>query len=121
MVDWQVIDGWALLRGFLLPIWLTLVSLLCVYAMAVRAAYRVAFRQMRVTGGDQSLSRQRLALTLRTAGRPSLLRSIRPAYAPRVLRFWRDKLAADTCARGSRPGMWCKRGVPRRLCCWVLF
>jgi len=21
----------------------------------------------------------------------------------------------------SRPGMWCKEGVPRRLCCWVLF
>ena len=78
VVDWQEINSWALLRGFLLPIWLTPVSLLCAYVVAVVAAYRLTFRRMRVTGGGQNLFRQRLAVTLRTAGRPSLIEAIRP-------------------------------------------
>ena len=83
-IDWHEIDGWALLRGFLLPLWLMPVSLICVYLMAVHAAYRVAFRQMRVTAGGRRAHRQLLALTLWTAGRPSLIRTMRPQGSWRI-------------------------------------
>nr|MDE0499758.1 hypothetical protein [bacterium] len=83
-IDWHEIDGWALLRGYLLPIWIMPVSLICVYRMAVHAAYQVVFHQMRVTAGDRRPLYQLLALTLRTAGRPSLIRTMRPQGSWRI-------------------------------------
>ena len=55
-----------LLREFLVPIWLTPLALFIVYAYAVWAAYESAFARMRIVKNHESLTRQPLALVLRT-------------------------------------------------------
>ena len=76
--EWQDIDHWALLREFLLPIWLTPPALAYVYLLAVWAAYTRVFSQMRFTADGGSLISQRLAVVLRTAARRSALRALLP-------------------------------------------
>ena len=66
MSDWSQVGHGLLVRELLLPIWLTPVALLVVFAYAVWAAYESAFIRMRSANKDKSLARQRLALVLRT-------------------------------------------------------
>ena len=63
--DWSDADHGMLIREFLMPIWLTPVALLIVYAYAVVAAYESTFIRMRIVKQHASLGRQRLALVLR--------------------------------------------------------
>lgn len=64
--DWSQVDHGMLVREFVLPIWLTPVALLMVFAYAVWGAYESAFVRMRIIRSDEPLARQRLALVLRT-------------------------------------------------------
>ena len=76
--EWQEIDLGGLVREFLVPIWLTPPTLAFVYLVAVWAAYEIAFAQMRLGAeGQDNLFRQKLAVVLRAAGRPSVLRLLR--------------------------------------------
>ena len=72
--DWSEFDHGDLLREFLLPIWLTPVALVYVYALAVYASYETAIVQIRLASKGRGLVKQRLAMILRTAGRPERLR-----------------------------------------------
>lgn len=76
--EWQEIDLGGLVREFSVPIWLTPPTLVFVYLVAVWAAYETAFAQMRIGAeGQDNLFRQKLAVVLRAAGRPSVLRLLR--------------------------------------------
>ena len=66
VLEWSGLDRGLLWREFLLPIWLTPIALLVVYAVAVWEAYGITFRLMRLSKPDESLVGQRLALVLRT-------------------------------------------------------
>ncbi len=79
--DWSTFDHGDLLREFLLPIWLTPVALVYVYALAVYAAYETANVQIRFASKGRVLAKQRLAMILRTAGRPERLRVLGRAGA----------------------------------------
>lgn len=72
--EWQALDFGALVWDFLLPIWLTPPTLAYVYLVAVWDAYDRAFRQMRSSARGRDLLGQKLAVVLRAAGRPSVLR-----------------------------------------------
>lgn len=78
VIDWEDIDHGLLVREFLLPLWLTPVALVCVYAFAMYCVYEVAFKQMTLAG-NSSLFAQRVAVVLRTAGRVERLRNLRRA------------------------------------------
>lgn len=72
--EWADIDHWALAQEFLLPIWMTPIAFVFVYALGILAAYESLFVRMRAETKEQPLLKQRLAVCLRTAGRPSRLR-----------------------------------------------
>lgn len=75
--DWENLDHGLLIREFLVPIWLTPVALVCVYAFAIYCVYEVAFKQMTLVETDRNLFRQRLAVVLRTYCRVSRVRVLR--------------------------------------------
>ncbi len=77
--DWADLDHGLLLREFLLPLWLTPVALMGVYAFAIFCAYETAFVQMTFAARGRSLVRQRFVVVLRTAGRVGRLRALRRA------------------------------------------
>ena len=79
--EWSNFDHGNLLREFLLPIWLTPVALVYVYALAVYAAYETAIVQIRFASKGRILVKQRLAMILRTACRPERLRILRRSGA----------------------------------------
>ena len=83
VTDWADIDHGLLVREFLVPIWLTPVALVCVYAFAIYCVYELAFKQMTFVKHDGSLFRQRLAVVLRTCGRVSRVRALRRAGGTR--------------------------------------
>ena len=83
VTDWADIDHGLLVREFLVPMWLTPVALVCVYAFAIYCVYEVAFKQMTFVKHDGSLFRQRLAVMLRTIGRVSRVRALRRAGGTR--------------------------------------
>ena len=80
---WSQLDQGLLLREFLMPIWLTPVALVLVYALAVWAAYESAFTRMRFVN-EGPLFRQRLALALRCGVRLRNLQRLRGDGAQRV-------------------------------------
>ena len=86
VTDWADIDHGLLVREFFVPIWLTPVALVCVYAFAIYCVYEVAFKQMALVETDRSLFRQRLAVVLRTSCRVSRLRVLRRAGGTRFAR-----------------------------------
>ena len=84
--DWEDLDHGLLFREFLVPIWLTPVALICVYAFAIYCVYEVAFKQMALVETDRSLFRQRLAMVLRASCRVSRVRVLRRAGGTRFAR-----------------------------------
>ena len=44
VTDWADIDRGLLVREFLVPMWLTPVALVCVYAFAIYCVYEIAFK-----------------------------------------------------------------------------
>lgn len=84
--DWSDSDHGMLIREFLMPIWLTPVALLMVYAYAVLAAYEFTFIRMRIVKQRGSLARQRLALVLRAGIWLPHLRLVRGQGAYRIAR-----------------------------------
>lgn len=81
--DWEDLDHGLLIREFLVPIWLTPVALVCVYAFAIYCVYEVAFKQMALVETDRNLFRQRFAVVLRTSCRVSRVRVLRRAGGTR--------------------------------------
>ena len=79
VADWSDLDHGLLLREFLVPIWLTPAALVGVYGFAIFCVYETAFGQMTLAANERSLFKQRLAVVLRTAGRPERLRALRRA------------------------------------------
>ena len=77
--DWESLDHGLLVREFFVPIWLTPVALVSVYAFAVFCVYETAFVQMTLAADGRSMFKQRLAVVLRTAGRVGRLRALRRA------------------------------------------
>ena len=84
--DWSDANHGMLIREFLMPIWLTPVALLMVYAYAVLAAYESTFIRMRIVKQRGSLARQRLALVLRAGIWLPYLRLVRGQGAHRIAR-----------------------------------
>ncbi len=84
--DWSDADHGMLIREFMMPIWLTPVALLMVYAYTVLAAYESTFNRMRIVKQRGSLARQRLALVLRAGVWLPHLRLIRGQGAHRIAR-----------------------------------
>ncbi len=74
---WENLDHGLLIREFLVPIWLTPVALVCVYAFAIYCVYEVAFKQMALVKTDRNLFRQRLAVVLRVSFIVSRVRVLR--------------------------------------------
>ena len=74
--EWSDIDRWALAREFSVPIWMTPVALVYVYALGIFAAYESLFVRMRAEAKEQPLIKQRLAVCIRTRGRLSYLRAL---------------------------------------------
>jgi hypothetical protein len=71
------VDGAGLAREFLLPIWITPVSLAFVYGFAVYDAQRTTWRLLRLHQRDGPIWGQRLAVLLRCNVRLGALRSVR--------------------------------------------
>ncbi|HVL50800.1 MAG TPA: hypothetical protein VM754_04795 [Actinomycetota bacterium] len=94
--NWSTLDQDAILREFLLPIWLTPPALLFVYGFAVVAAYQGAFVRMRIWNKQGPLLRQRLAMMVRANGRLGYLRLLYGNGAQRIartegfLQAWRE-------------------------------
>ena len=77
VADWSDLDHGLLLRELFVPIWLTPIALVGVYAFAVFCVYETAFDQMTRATNGRSLFKQRLAVVLRTAGRVGRLSALR--------------------------------------------
>ena len=89
---WQVIRGWsdvdlgAIVREFLVPVWLTPIALIFIYGFAVAAAYKTGFKRMRFSKKEGRLVKQRLAILLRSGGRLRTLRLLSGQGAQSVAR-----------------------------------
>ena len=89
---WQVIRGWsdvdqgAIVREFLVPVWLTPIALIFIYGFAVAAAYETCFKRMRFSKKEGRLVKQRLAILLRSGGRLRTLRLLSGQGAQSVAR-----------------------------------
>ena len=89
---WQVIRGWsdvdqgAIVREFLVPVWLTPIALIFIYGFAVAAAYETGFKRMRFSKKEGRLVKQRLAILLRSGGRLRTLRLLSGQGAQSVAR-----------------------------------
>ena len=64
--EWSQVDHGMLAKEFLVPIWLTPVALILVFAYAVWGTYELAFGRMRFAAQGKPLWAQRLALVLRS-------------------------------------------------------
>lgn len=84
--DWDDLDHGLLIREFLVPVWLTPVALVWVYAFAIYCVYEVVFKQMALVETDGGLFRHRLAVVLRTYCRVSRVRVLRRAGGTRFAR-----------------------------------
>ena len=84
--DWPQADHGMLIKEFLMPIWLTPVALLMVYAYAVLAAYESTFIRMRIIKEGGSFAKQRLALVLRAGIWLPHLRLVQGQGAHRIAR-----------------------------------
>ena len=82
--EWSEVNHAVLAREFLLPIWVTLVALLFVYALTVTAAYGSAFIQMRFADNGRRTFSQRFALMLRAGGCLRVLRVVDKSGAHRI-------------------------------------
>ncbi len=93
--NWSQLDHGLLLREFLLPIWLTPITLSFVYLLAIWAAYERAFTRMKFVN-DGPLFGQKLALVLRNGLRLRNLQRLRGDGAYQVgrttglLEAWRE-------------------------------
>ena len=74
--NWEDLDHALHVREFFVPIWLTPVALVSVYAFAVFCVYQTLFAQMAFSANGRSMFKQRLAVVLRTAGRVGRLRVV---------------------------------------------
>lgn len=72
--DWSLTDHSTLAREFLLPVWMTAIALLYIYGLWVYSTYELAFVQMQSAANERPLPKHRLAIILRTRGRPRRLR-----------------------------------------------
>jgi hypothetical protein len=86
LTNWSDLDGGRTLREFLLPIWLTPVALLFVYAFALVAAYQSSFLRMRIWEKQRPLLRQKLAMMLRANLRLGYLRALSGLGNQRIAR-----------------------------------
>ena len=77
--NWENLDHGLLIREFFVPIWLTPVALVGVYAFAIFCAYETTFVEITLAADGRSMFKQRLAVVLRTAGRVGRLRALRRA------------------------------------------
>lgn len=105
--DWAGLEHAAILREFLLPMWLTPAALLFVYVFAVVAAYQSAFLRMGFWNEDGPLWRQKLAMVLRANLRLRYLRLLaeqgenRVARAAGFLQAWKEVGAPQRAVRGG--------------------
>lgn len=77
--NWENLDRGLLIREFFVPIWLTPVALVGVYAFAIFCAYQTVFAQTAFSADGRSMFKQKLAVVLRTAGRVGRVRVMRRA------------------------------------------
>ena len=75
--NWEDLDHGLHVREFFVPIWLTPVALVSVYAFGIYCTYQTVFAQMAFSANGRSMFKQRLAVVLRTAGRVGRLRVVR--------------------------------------------
>jgi hypothetical protein len=122
IAKWSDLDQGRILREFLLPIWLTPVALLFVYAFAVVAAYQSSFLRMRIWNKEGPLLRQKLAVMLRANGRLGYLRLLSGLGTQRIARTdtfpqaWQEvgvlrKEARERCGGGR-----CRQASAHREC-----
>lgn len=116
--DFSTTDQNALVREFLLPLWLTPIALIYMYGFAVVSSYESCFIRMHPPKGRTSLTKQRLAIVVRAGGNLRTLQLLTGNGAQRVARAngfreaWRE---VEDIKQDARDRLDAKAAKQRRL------